>query len=106
VADRGALREDHPTRRRVVMRAIGAVFGFIGAAVGAPSVGYFVGPAVRGMSPASWSPLGRAVPPTPRSSEPWVGASATRGTRIAWTAVDDMRAGGARRLAAAGVTVR
>jgi len=64
--------EENLTRRRVVMRGIGVVFGFIGAAVVVPLVGYFVGPAARGMSSAAWSPLGRAIPPTPRSSEPWV----------------------------------
>ncbi|HLJ58727.1 MAG TPA: ubiquinol-cytochrome c reductase iron-sulfur subunit [bacterium] len=63
-------QEGRSTRRQAVMTALGAIVGFISAALVVPLVVFLFGPAVRGKS--SWGLLGRSIPPTPRSREPWV----------------------------------
>ena len=57
-------------RRQIVIRLLGAISGFIGAVLGVPLVAFLFGPAVRGGG--GWDWLGRAIPPTLRSREPWV----------------------------------
>ncbi len=58
-----------PTRREAVMSALGAIVGFIGAALAVPLVAFLFGPAVSGTRPGGL--LGRSIPPTPRSRAPW-----------------------------------
>jgi len=61
--------EIKPTRREAVMSALGAIVGFIGAALAAPLLVFLFGPAVRGTTIGGL--LGRSIPPTPRPREPW-----------------------------------
>jgi len=62
--------QDQPSRRRFVLRSLGAISGFIGATLGAPLLAFLFGPAIRGRYEWRW--LGLAIPPTLRSREPWV----------------------------------
>lgn len=68
--EQGAPQEGRSTRRQAVMTALGAIVGFISVALVVPLIVFLFGPAVRGKS--SWGLLGRSIPPTPRSREPWV----------------------------------
>lgn len=61
--------ETRPTRREAIMSGLGAIAGFIGAALAVPLAVFLFGPAMRGTRPGGL--LGRSIPPTPRSAEPW-----------------------------------
>jgi len=68
--NRDVLRDRTSTRRDALMTGLGAIAGFLAAALGVPLLGFLFGPAIAGK--VSWRVLGQAIPPTPRSREPWV----------------------------------
>lgn len=66
----GSPTEETLTRRRAVIRLLGAITGFIGIVLGAPLFVFLFGPTIRGRY--AWRWLGRSIAPTLAAREPWV----------------------------------